>query len=574
MKAKQRAKGLPMFPGAIKTYAILSFLIIVEGICIIAQAFYLAKAITSLFQGEPIFEITLEIGLFFVAFMLRYIVVHIEERFAQRFARLTVKQLRQKILKKYMYDDQHLRRRLGTAHLVTLAVDGIDDLKKYIEMIGIRMLKTVIVPIFIVLFVFYFDITAAVILIVTVPIVIIFMILLGMAAEKQADRQYETYTQLANHFIDSLKGLETLMYLGKSKSHAKSISKVSEAYQKETMKTLRVAFLSSFALDFFTSLSIAFIAVSLGFRLIDGHMMLLPALTILILAPEYFAPIKQVGKDYHATLDGQIALHQIKTLLTEEVTQPKSSIFIKHIQSIECSNIKVRVNERDLLKHISFHLSKNHRWLGVIGPSGAGKSTLIHLLAGRLLHDGGTIKINNKEVHSLQQEFWYENIAYIPQHPYIFPLSLADNIRFYQPDATDEQVRKVIKKMGLKDLVKTLPKGIHESIGEGGHALSGGQEQRIALARALLSDQPIILLDEPTAHLDIETEYDIKQLMKTLFADKFVVIVTHRMHWLNEVDEVLLLEKGQITAKGNPLKLLQSNGKFTSFVKRKRGILI
>src|SRR5699024_589790 len=174
---------------------------------------------------------------------------------------------------------------------------------------------SVIIPVMIVIYVFTHDMISAVILVAAVPIIIVFMILLGLAAEKMADSQYATYRVLSNHFLDSMKGLETLTYLGESERHGKRIKFVSEQYRKATMKTLRVAFLSSFALDFFTSLSIAFVAVGLGFRLIDGTLLLLPALTILILAPEYFLPIKQVGKDFHATLDGQVAMENIDTII-------------------------------------------------------------------------------------------------------------------------------------------------------------------------------------------------------------------------------------------------------------------
>lgn len=573
MDEKKRAKGLPMFPGAIQTYTKLSFLIIGEGIFVIAQAFYLARAITFLFEGHLLSEVVRDIGLFFVAFICRYLIIYVEQIIAENYASHTVKKLRHDVIIRYLHDDIHLRQRLGTGHLVTLAVEGIDHLKTYVEMIGIRVIKTVVVPGLIVIFIFFYDVISAVILIVTVPIVIIFMILLGMAAEKMADKQYKTYTRLANHFIDSLKGLETLMYLGKSKSHAKSISYVSGEYRKATMRTLRVAFLSSFALDFFTSLSIAFVAVGLGFRLIDGNIMLLPALTILILAPEYFAPIKQVGKDYHATLDGQIALHHINELVNQEISKVNQSDNIDEVKMIQFENVQVQAKEQSLLRDISLKINDHVRWIGIVGPSGAGKSTLINLLAGRIVHDRGTIRINGEKITTLQQDSWYEHIAYIPQHPYIFPVTVADNIRFYKRDATDEQVMEVIEQIGLKDFVATLPKGIHEKIGEGGHSLSGGQEQRIALARALLSDQPIILLDEPTAHLDIETEYDIKQMMGELFTDKFVFIATHRMHWLQQMDHVILLEAGEVAAQGEHLHLLEKHANYAFFVREKRGTL-
>src|SRR5690625_2216806 len=288
------------------------------------------------------------------------------------------------------------------------------------------------------------------------------------------------------------------MYLGKSKAHAASISEVSDKYRQATMRTLRVAFLSTFALDFFTSLSIAFVAVGLGFRLIDGMIPLLPALTILILAPEYFAPIKQVGKDYHATLDGQIAVYNINQLLTEtQIMSADESLKIERIKEISLADIQVKADEHFLLKDVSLTIGENDHWIGIVGPSGAGKSTLINLLSGRIQHHSGAIRINGQTVETLQQNNWYEQIAYIPQQPYIFPLSLLDNIRFYKPETSEKTVKEIIEKIDLAPFVETLPNGIYEKIGEGGRTLSGGQEQRIALARALVSDQPIILLDEP-----------------------------------------------------------------------------
>ena len=567
MKQK-RKKGLPTYPGSGLVHSILTLLILGEAVAVIAQAYYLARAITFLFQGIPIVEVLTDIGFFFIAFVIRYIISHIETAVAERFAATSAKMLRDELMHVYFERNISFVQKMGTGHLVTLAMEGVDDVKKYVEIIGIRMIKTVIIPVLIVIYVYFYDPISSIILVVSVPIVVIFMILLGMAAEKMADKQYETYTRLSNHFIDSLKGLETLTYLGKSRDHAKKVFRVSSEYRKATMKTLRVAFLSSFALDFFTSLSIAFVAVGLGFRLIEGEILLLPALTILILAPEYFSPIKQVGKDYHATLDGQIAMAEIDELIAtqkgEAVKETTKPILWNEDSKIEFNKVSVEINGKNLLQSISFQA--NRGWVGIVGASGAGKSTLINLLAGRIESARGTIKINNEVVASLNYAAWFENIAYIPQHPYIFPLSLADNIRFYQPNTSDSEVKTIIEKIGLQDLVLELPNGMYEKIGEGGRTLSGGQEQRIAIARALLSEKSIILLDEPTAHLDIETEYEIKQLMLELFNDKLVFLATHRLHWMKEMDQIIMLQDGRQVEYGSHKDLLKKHGKYAQFI--------
>lgn len=568
---KQRKKGLPVYQGAGKVYSLLIILIIGETIAVIAQAFFLARAITFLFQGMPVGETVTDIGFFFVAFVLRYVFVHMESFIAETYAASSVNIMRNQLVKRFFHDGFLFGGKIGTGHLVTLAMEGVDYVKKYIEIIGIRMFKTFIMPVMIVVFVFLYDKISAVILIFTVPIVIIFMILLGMAAEKMADKQFTTYTRLSNHFIDSLRGLETLAYLGKSRAHAKKIERVSGDYRKATMKTLRVAFLSSFALDFFTSLAIAFVAVGLGLRLIDGHITLLPALTILILAPEYFAPIKQVGKDYHATLDGQVAMNRIEALLDEKRTRdnPESEkkALPTNMKSVAMKQVTVEKEGKYLLTDISFTTERG--WIGIVGETGAGKSTLISVLAGRLTTAMGNIEVDGVNV-DYHRDDWYDKIAYIPQHPYIFPLSLADNIRFYEPEASDESVAEMIKKIGLASLVEQLPNGMNEMIGEGGRSFSGGQAQRIAIARALLSEKPVVLLDEPTAHLDIETEYDIKQLMLEVFQDKMVVLATHRLHWMRDMNQVILLEAGKMQAKGSHDNLVAGNTAYRRFIDWKR----
>lgn len=570
MKEK-RAKGLPVFPGSISHYIVISVLIILEASTIVAQAYFLAKVITALFERIPISEVLTLIVLFFTFFILRHFFGQLEIKMATSFATKTTENLRNQLFTTYFQQPVSIAQKKGTGHLITLAMEGIDDVRRYLNIIGIRTIKGLVIPAAILLYVFPFDRTSAFILIGTVPIIIIFMILLGLAAEKLADKQYVTYKRLSNHFVDSLKGLDTLMFLGKSKSHAKKISFVSNAYRKATMRTLRIAFLSSFALTFFSSLSIAFVAVGLGFRLIEGTVYLLPALTILILAPEYFAPIKDVGKDYHATLDGQLALSEINELLKERPLVVENSLKSNNgdVQSINVNNITVIIDEKEILKDVSFHVNKG--MVGVIGASGSGKSTLIHLLAGRLPYEDGTVNINGKTFSSLHNDWWFDQIAYIPQNPYIFPISLADNIRFYAPDTSDEQVQLMIDRIGLSNIVKTFPDGIDEKIGEGHRSLSGGQEQRIAMARALLSNKPIILLDEPTAHLDVVTEYEIKQLMLDLFQEKFVFIATHRMHWMTEMSDIIVLENGRVVEQGTHKQLLQKNSVYKSLIDWKAG---
>ncbi|EOP89846.1 ATP-binding cassette subfamily C protein CydD [Bacillus mycoides] len=559
----KRKRGLPSYPGSRVLYVTLSLISILEACSIIAQTVFLARAITFLFQGETVQAVLNETVYFGIMFAARQMLVRASQILVERFAEKTGLALRKQLIEAYFTLGPRFVQTNGTGHLVTLSIEGIEKFKTYIELTIPKMIRSTIVPGLIVLYVFTLDIKSGIILVVTIPIVIIFMILLGLAAQKMADSQYETYRVLSNHFVDTLKGLETLKYLGKSKQHEGKIEKVSKRYRKATMRTLRVAFLSSFALDFFTSLSIAFVAVGLGIRLIDGTIILLPALTILILAPEYFLPIKQVGANYHATLDGQLAMEQMEEILQKqkEIEKKDSNVDIvwNSSSSLKLQDVKVNNDESEkaILEGIDFTWQGNGA-IGIIGESGAGKSTLIDVLAGFLPPSGGKMLVNGVEIGESTREDWQKNIAYIPQQPYIFPLSLKDNICFYETNTTDEEVERVINEVGLRSLVALLPHGMYERIGEGGRMLSGGQEQRVAMARALLSKKPIILLDEPTAHLDIETEFEIKQSMLRLFEGKLVFLATHRLHWMKQMDHILILNKGEIKESGTYEELLKN----------------
>lgn len=566
--AELRTRKLSHTRGKGLFYGLIILLTFLESAAIITQAVFLARAVTYLFNGAAFRDVGMDVGFFFAAFVFRYLVSHLQTRLAEYYARQTALSLRSRLFQTYFNNPSAIRKK-GTGHLTSLTMDGVDQVKTYLEIISIRMIH-MLIPIVIVFYLWTLDRISAIILVVTVPIVILFMILLGKTAQDKADRQYTTYKRLSNHFIDSLKGLETLVALGKGKKHAKKINQVNTDYRKATMKTLRVAFLSSFALDFFTSISIAFVAVGLGLRLIDGEIALLPALTILILAPEYFSPVKQVGKDYHATLDGQVALSEINEVLqsgksSRSVNEKDINLSGNKAPSLALRNLSVTMEGKTVLQNLTVEIPSG--WTGIIGPSGSGKTMFINMLAGRLQpSSGGAILLEENHLETLDHRDWHTQIAYIPQNPYIFPLTLADNIRFYAPEADDDAIREIIRDIGLDELVVALPKGIHEPIGEGGRMLSGGQQQRIAIARALLSDKPAFLLDEPTAHLDIETEYDIKQVMKRVFKNKRVIMATHRLHWMNNMDHIVMLKDGKIAESGTQAQLLKKQGAYFDMI--------
>ncbi|MFT8321896.1 MAG: thiol reductant ABC exporter subunit CydD [Bacillus sp. (in: firmicutes)] len=555
------------FKGIKPILAFLTILTITQGAAIILQAKWLADVIVSLYKGEPFQKQYEQIILFLFAFIARHFLHLVQQKISSDFAEKTSKYLRLQLITKLFQLGPKFTKKQGSGTIATLVLEGVSQFKNYLELFLPRMIATAVIPPMLLLYVYWMDWISGIILTITMPILIGFLILVGLAAKGQMNRQWATYRILSNHFLDSLRGLETLKFLGKSRRHSENIEKVSEQYRSATLKTLRVAFLSSFSLDFFTSLSVASVAVNLGVRLVNENLSLLPALIILMLAPEYFLPVRMVGADYHATLNGKEAGESIQGILDQKINKEEETTIDSSINEFSFHSVGFfhQEGEAETLQDISFSINGRKK-IGIVGESGAGKSTLIDLLSGFSDHTTGTITLNKNDAR-LSNNGWRQNTTYIPQSPYIFSLSLRDNIRFYSPEATDQEVETALKETGLYKLYTTFPNGLDELLGDGGRTLSGGQEQRIALARAYLSKRPIMLLDEPTSHLDIETEFELKETMLPLFENKLVFLATHRLHWMEQMDLLFVLEKGKIVEIGTHQELVEKKGAYYRLLK-------
>ncbi|WP_151733376.1 thiol reductant ABC exporter subunit CydD [Paenibacillus tengchongensis] len=577
-------KNLLGYKGVKPVFLIVGFLTLVQSLSIILLAKSLAGVVSALFAGEPLKEQGAETLLFLLAFLVRHACAMLMSRVSYSFAEATGSSMRKQMMDKLFQLGPRLAGNRGTGTLVTMVLEGVTKFRTYLELIIPRMVGMGITPWLLLVYVYTLDTASGVILTLTMPIIVVFMILIGVTARKQMDRQLKSYRTLSNHFVDSLRGLETLKFLGRSRSHADSIAKVSDSYRSATMRTLRVAFLSSFAMDFFTMLSVASVAVSLGLRLVNEQMTLVTGLTILILAPEYFLPVRLVGADFHATLDGKEAGEAMKDIIdrntvearlldTGEAAAPAvpaghNAVFSWSPGStLELRGIGVQYEAEGIpsLEEVNLAFHGNAK-IGIIGESGAGKSTLIDILGGFLHPSSGELALNGKRLSALTAEAWRKQTSYIPQRPYIFSGTLADNVRFYHPEAMEEEVAAVVSASGLSQLVESLPGGLNEPIGSGGRSLSGGQEQRVALARSLLSSRPVMLLDEPTAHLDIETEYELKETMLPLFEGKLVFLATHRLHWMIDMDLIVVMKQGRVAEAGTHHELLARKGAYYELV--------
>ena len=566
-------KSLFELPGVRRMFPILGILAVFQFIAIAGQALFLATAITKLWQGQ-LFSHTIPWVLgFFACFLSREIINFGRSKALDKLAYQLATKLRGDMLDKFFRLGPVAIANLGSGSAATTVITGIDQVENYIKLVLSKVLNMMIIPMLILIPVYFLDWQSGIVLTLTFPFAIIFMILLGYAAQGRAERQYKTFQYLSNHFLDSLRGISTLKYFGLSKDYSNSIYKTSEDFRKETMGALRIAMLSTFALDFFASLSVAVVALFLGLRLMSGDILLFPALAALILAPEYFLPLRDFASDYHATLNGKNALAAVNevlsteentlSVLTEKVTWSANS----QLQLTELG--KIYDTGRGISNVI---LSVNgFKKIAIVGNSGSGKSTLLSMLAGFLKPTAGEIKLNEQSLTSLTDENYRQSVQFIPQKTYIFAGTFRENLAFYEPDSTDDEIKAAAKLAGLESLIDEI--GLDGQIGASGRTISGGQAQRVALARAFLSHtRNILFLDEPTAHLDIETELEIKANILPLLENKLVFIVTHRLHWLSSMDLVIVLNEGQVAGIGTPEQLLSENTYYQKLLSQMRGV--
>ena len=587
---------------ALRNCVLFSF---VAGALIAIQALCLTTTLVNLWYSQTLLDQIPFIAGFLACLIARQILDNTQSKWLETFAANRADEFRKALFEKLFKQGQTLIQQKGTGGFATLLIEGVDQVESYLHMILPRMTKLVIIPVMLLVLLFVFDWVSALIGLLVFPAIILQMVLIGHTASLEAGKQHKEYQRLANHFLDSIRGIDTLKFFGRSKAHAQRIFESSERFRKATMKTLRVATLSGAVLDAFSTVSIAAIAVLLGFRLVDGSLGLYPALFVLVVMPDYFRPIREFASDYHASLDGKNSLRSIVDTLGandgigSESTGEDATVTINAtaadnestassattsrsavnkatptINDTTLSSRKFSLELRDVsfsydspsssntntfaLENISAAFSGGQR-IGIVGASGSGKSTLAHILAGLTDPTSGEILLNEQRLSTLNTPWWHHHVAYIPQDPHIFHASLRDNVAFYHPEASDADLEQVCSLMGLDSLIEELPEGIDTIIGEGGHTLSGGQAQRIAFARAFLNDEcNVLIFDEPTAHLDIETELELKEHMLSLMQNKLVFFATHRMHWLSAMDSVVVLNKGKVVVQDKPSVLNES----------------
>jgi ATP-binding cassette subfamily C protein CydCD len=443
-----------------------------------------------------------------------------------------------------------------TGELAASATQGVDALDGYFARYLPTLVLSALTPVILLACIVVRDWFSAVILALTVAVIPLFMILLGLEATRNADRQWARLSGLAATFYDLLQGLPTLRAFGRTDDGRHTLARANRELHDETMSTLKVAFLSSLALETMASVGTALVALFLGLRLLHGSLPLGTALAILVLAPEVYLPLRRAGAEFHSSAEGRAAAARILDVLdaADAVVVPTDAADVRPLPDparhpLRLADITVRHTGRSqaVLDEVDLELRPGEH-LAVVGESGSGKSTLLNVLMGFVVPESGGVLVGDRLLTPGHLRDWRRQVAWVPQRPALVRGTLEDNLRLGNPDASAGDVRRALERSGLDGLVARLPGGLATPVGEGGLTLSAGERQRIAIGRAVLRDVPVVLLDEPTAHLDAAREEELRHVLAPWLEGRSVVMAAHRGGLLGRVDRTVTLLAGHVVA--------------------------
>ena len=549
---------------------------ILAGMFTVAQAWLLSRIINAVFlRHEDLQSVLTELAYFTFITILQALL-----KWASHVAgNLTAAQIKSR-LRAQLMDKIN---RLGPAYtkgersgeMSNTITNGVQALDAYFSQYIPQLFFSSLIPIIVLFFVFPRDLLSGVVMVVTAPIIPVFMILIGHLAQSITQKQWKSLSRMSAYFLDVLQGITTLRILGRGRAEEQKIAEVSDAFRKTTMNVLKVAFLSALVLEMAATISTAVIAVEIGLRLLYGKMLFEPALFILILAPEFYQPMRQLGARFHAGMEGIAAAERIFEILeTPEPAHPKErrSLPVKSFASIRFQNVSFSFpgERRPALNDLSFNMT-NNSLTALVGPSGAGKTTISQLLMGFLQPTQGAILVDDVPLSRFDPDEWKKQIAWVPQNPHLFHRTIRENILLARPSATEQEMTQAAQSARLHEFVLSLPDGYDTQIGEQGARLSGGQAQRIALARAFLKNTPLLILDEPTANLDPILEQEIQSVINTLTRNRTTLMIAHRLTTVREADQIIVLSNGQIREIGRHDELLNRQGLYAQLVQRYGG---
>ncbi|MET8598803.1 thiol reductant ABC exporter subunit CydD [Streptomyces althioticus] len=513
---------------------------------VVAQAMLIAEIVVGSFQdGRSVGELRTPLLLLVAVAAGRGLVGWLTELAAHRASAAVKSELRGRLLDRATALGPGWLDGQRTGSLVTLATRGVDALDGYFSRYLPQLGLAVVVPAAVLARIVTEEWVSAAIIVGTLPLIPVFMVLIGWATQNRMDRQWLLLSRLSGHFLDVVAGLPTLKVFGRAKAQAESIRTITAEYRRATMRTLRIAFISSFALELLATLSVALVAVTIGMRLVHGELDLYTGLLILILAPEAYLPLRQVGTQYHAAAEGLGAAEEIFTVLETPVPAAGKGAVPQGALAFQDVTVRYPGRATDAVADVSFTVAPGET-VALVGPSGSGKSTLLSAALGFVRPDAGRVSVGGADLTGLDLAEWHRHVAWVPQRPHLYAGTIAENVRLARPDADDAAVRRALRDAGALDFVDALPHGVGTVLGEDGAGLSAGQRQRLALARAFLADRPVLLLDEPTAALDGATEAEVVEAVRRLAEGRTVLLVVHRPALLAVAGRVVRLTAPEV----------------------------
>jgi thiol reductant ABC exporter CydD subunit len=460
-----------------------------------------------------------------------------------------------------------------TGELTAAVVEGVEALDAYFSQYLPQLAVAALVPATILLVVFPLDALSGVVFLLTAPLIPVFMMLIGWTTEALTRKQYDRLGRLSAHFLDTLQGLTTLKVLGQSRPQSHAVGTVSDHYRQATLDVLRVAFLSALVLEMVATLSTAVVAVEIGLRLLYGQMAFQPALLILILAPEFYLPLRMLGLRFHAAAGGVSAAKRLFEILAVPVGTPVPVSAAGPVsgaagaagawrEAIAFRAVRFAYPDgRPALRDVSFEIRAGQT-TALVGPSGAGKSTIAQLLLRFIEPEQGMILVDGQPLSALAADAWRARLAWVPQTPHLFHDTVAANLRWARPEASEADLVRAARQACLHDFITSLPHGYATLVGEGGARLSGGQAQRLALARAFLKDAPFLIMDEPTSRVDPELEAELQLATEGLMRGRTTLVIAHRLNTIYHADQIIVLAEGNVVECGPHATLVRQRGPY------------
>ncbi|MGD6815779.1 thiol reductant ABC exporter subunit CydD [Metabacillus sp. 84] len=550
---------------------------VMNGVLLVGQAYGFVYIVDQVFLKEAALQ---DVFPAFILLLLtltaRVWFIFLSRKLGIRIGTKVKGEIRRELIRKYAGNPLQSSLSGQTGKKAGVVMDAVDEIDPYFSFYIPQLIQTSILPLIILIAVFTEHLYSGLLMLVTAPFFPIYMIVIGLKTQKKADRQMEKMTAFSGHFLDVLQGLPTLKLLGKSKEQKQLIRQKSFEFRDATMDVLKTAFSSSLALEFIAMLSVGLIAFELGLQLVVfENMTFFGAFFILILAPDFYLALRDLGSAFHAGRGSMGAAGKIAEELEDtgkDVEWGSSEWTFEAPPEISFDHVHFSYTDGSFsLRDVTIAI-KPFQKAAIIGPNGSGKTTMLRLLSGLVDPSDGTIFVNGRPRGEFSEQGWFRKMTYISQHPYLFSGTIKENICLGATDEVDEQeLIAAVEKSGLIKLIESLDQGIDTRIGEGGRGLSGGEKQRIALARAFVKKPSLILFDEPTTGLDLYTERILQSSIRELSERASMITVAHRLYTIREADLLIYMSGGKVLASGTHEQLLKAVPAYQNMVQEQRG---